>query len=56
MMDESENPYAAPQSPIEEPPRQAARGIVWLMLEIAVAVAIVIALAWLVSTDALPRP
>ena len=53
-MDERDNPYAAPQSPSEKPPRLRVHGIAWLLLEIVVALAIAGALIWLVSTGRRP--
>jgi hypothetical protein len=48
MKDAREDPYAAPQSLAEQPhPRK--RGVVWLLLEVIVAIAILSGLIWLMS-------
>jgi hypothetical protein len=43
-----DDPYAAPQSPAEQP-RPRRRGVVWLLLEVIVVIAIVGAAIWLMS-------
>lgn len=42
-MSDSENPYAAPQSPAGIPPLSQVSGVVWILLQIAMVIAIAIA-------------